>query len=158
MVQFSEETKVSTVMNQRYPQLLLTYAFNRSASPRSLKSPESPFISESYHALEGLSELILFVRTSFLTSVLKWLPSFHSLSRYEQSNKSTIIIITSVANDLTGYTYSEPKPTLFKYAPSPADLKSGRTSTNYNLQALLPSRINIQRNTTNDTIRRIVLL
>uniref|UniRef100_A0A093X9N5 Mitochondrial import receptor subunit tom7 n=1 Tax=Talaromyces marneffei PM1 TaxID=1077442 RepID=A0A093X9N5_TALMA len=48
--------------------------------------------------------------------------AIHYLSRYELSNKPTIIII-SVANNSTGYTYSEPKPTLFKYfAPVDPDL------------------------------------
>ncbi|GAM40787.1 hypothetical protein TCE0_041r13402 [Talaromyces pinophilus] len=52
--------------------------------------------------------------------VLKWLPPLHSLSRYEHFNKPTIIII-SIANITPGYTYSEPKPTLFKYIPRPVD-------------------------------------
>lgn len=32
----------------------------------------------------------------------------------EQSNKS-VIVATFIADKSTGYTYSEPKPTLFKY-------------------------------------------
>ncbi|EED12535.1 hypothetical protein TSTA_005660 [Talaromyces stipitatus ATCC 10500] len=50
----------------------------------------------------------------------------------EQSNDSTIpwYIINPMANSSPGYTYSEPKPTLFKYFPSAADPTFASTCTN----------------------------